>query len=63
LPQGQPEKNLHVVRSMIALMEKEGFGYFSNHYECEAVLSKAKYLLIYCQIYSGLLAAALKEGA
>jgi succinate dehydrogenase / fumarate reductase, iron-sulfur subunit len=36
LPQGQPEKQQRVL-SMVARMEKEGFGDCSNYAECEAV--------------------------
>lgn len=36
LPQGQPERNARV-RSMLAQMDAEGFGFCSNHRECEAV--------------------------
>ncbi|MBI4556426.1 MAG: succinate dehydrogenase/fumarate reductase iron-sulfur subunit [Candidatus Hydrogenedentes bacterium] len=40
LPQGRPEKERRV-RSMVAQMDKEGFGNCSNHYECEAACPKA----------------------
>lgn len=40
LPQGQPEKHRRVL-SMVAQMDKEGFGNCSNHYECEAACPKA----------------------
>ena len=36
LPQGQVERNARV-RMMLAQMDAEGFGYCSNHRECEAV--------------------------
>jgi succinate dehydrogenase / fumarate reductase iron-sulfur subunit len=36
LPQGQPERQRRVL-SMVAQMDKEGFGNCSNYYECEAV--------------------------
>lgn len=36
LPQGQPEKSRRVL-SMVAQMDREGFGGCSNYYECEAV--------------------------
>ena len=36
LPQGKAEANRRV-RSMVAQMDKEGFGNCSNFYECEAV--------------------------
>jgi succinate dehydrogenase / fumarate reductase, iron-sulfur subunit len=39
LPQGQPER-LSRARSMIAQMDKEGFGNCSNYYECEAACPK-----------------------
>ena len=39
LPQGQPERNARV-QSMLAQMEAEGFGFCSNHRECEAVCPK-----------------------
>jgi len=39
LPQGQPERDLRVVR-MIEAMDREGFGNCSNHFECEAVCPK-----------------------
>ncbi len=40
LPQGQPEKSRRVL-SMVAQMDKEGFGSCSNYYECEAVCPAA----------------------
>ena len=39
LPQGQVERKRRV-QSMVARMDKEGFGYCSNHYECEAACPK-----------------------
>lgn len=39
LPQGQPERESRV-QTMLAQMEKEGFGFCSNHGECEAVCPK-----------------------
>ena len=39
LPQGQPERNRRTT-SMIAAMQKEGFGNCTNEYECEAVCPK-----------------------
>lgn len=39
LPQGQPEHNARV-RMMLAQMDAEGFGYCSNHRECEAACPK-----------------------
>lgn len=36
LPQGQPERTKRAL-SMVAQMDKEGFGNCSNYYECEAV--------------------------
>lgn len=39
LPQGQVEKESRV-RSMVAQMDKEGFGNCSNQYECQAVCPK-----------------------
>jgi succinate dehydrogenase / fumarate reductase iron-sulfur subunit len=39
LPQGQPERNARA-RSMLAQMDAEGFGFCSNHRECEAVCPK-----------------------
>ncbi|MEO6785088.1 MAG: succinate dehydrogenase/fumarate reductase iron-sulfur subunit [Chthoniobacteraceae bacterium] len=36
LPQGQPERQRRVL-SMVAQMDREGFGNCSNYYECEAV--------------------------
>ena len=36
LPQGQPERKQRAL-SMVAQMDKEGFGNCSNYYECEAV--------------------------
>lgn len=39
LPQGQVERNARV-RMMLAQMDAEGFGYCSNHRECEAVCPK-----------------------
>lgn len=39
LPQGQPERNARV-RMMLAQMDAEGFGYCSNHRECEAACPK-----------------------
>jgi succinate dehydrogenase / fumarate reductase iron-sulfur subunit len=39
LPQGQPERNRRV-RTMLAQMDTEGFGFCSNHRECEAVCPK-----------------------
>jgi succinate dehydrogenase / fumarate reductase iron-sulfur subunit len=62
LPQGQPEKFARV-RSMIAQMEKEGFGYCSNHYECEAVCPKQISVQFIAKFNRDYLAAALKEGA
>jgi succinate dehydrogenase / fumarate reductase iron-sulfur subunit len=40
LPQGQPERKIRV-KSMVAQMDKEGFGSCSNHYECEAACPKS----------------------
>lgn len=39
LPQGQPERNDRV-RMMLAQMDAEGFGFCSNHRECEVVCPK-----------------------
>jgi succinate dehydrogenase / fumarate reductase iron-sulfur subunit len=39
LPQGQPERKQRV-RDMINQMDKEGFGYCTNHYECQAACPK-----------------------
>lgn len=39
MPQGQPERNARV-RMMLAQMDAEGFGYCSNHRECEAACPK-----------------------
>jgi succinate dehydrogenase / fumarate reductase iron-sulfur subunit len=39
LPQGQPERERRVL-SMVAQMDREGFGGCSNHRECEAVCPK-----------------------
>ena len=39
LPQGQPERNART-RMMLAQMDVEGFGFCSNHRECEAVCPK-----------------------
>lgn len=39
LPQGRVERNARV-RMMLAQMDAEGFGYCSNHRECEAVCPK-----------------------
>jgi len=39
LPQGQVERNARV-QMMLAQMDAEGFGYCSNHRECEAVCPK-----------------------
>jgi len=39
LPQGQVERNARV-HMMLAQMDAEGFGYCSNHRECEAVCPK-----------------------
>jgi succinate dehydrogenase / fumarate reductase iron-sulfur subunit len=39
LPQGQAERSNRAL-SMIETMEREGFGYCSNHAECEAVCPK-----------------------
>lgn len=39
LPQGQVERNARV-RMMLAQMDAEGFGFCSNHRECEAVCPK-----------------------
>lgn len=62
LPQGQSEK-LSRVRSMIAQMEKEGFGYCSNHYECEAVCPKEISVRFIAKFNRDYLAASIKEGA
>jgi succinate dehydrogenase / fumarate reductase iron-sulfur subunit len=40
LPQGQPER-LERALVMVEAMEREGFGYCSNHRECEVVCPKA----------------------
>ena len=39
LPQGQPERNART-KMMLAQMDAEGFGFCSNHRECEAVCPK-----------------------
>jgi len=39
LPQGQPERNART-SMMLAQMDAEGFGFCSNHRECEAVCPK-----------------------
>lgn len=39
MPQGQPERNARA-RMMLAQMDSEGFGFCSNHRECEAVCPK-----------------------
>jgi succinate dehydrogenase / fumarate reductase iron-sulfur subunit len=39
LPQGQPERSVRV-RTMLAQMEAEGFGFCGNHRECEATCPK-----------------------
>jgi succinate dehydrogenase / fumarate reductase iron-sulfur subunit len=40
LPQGQPERQARAL-AMVETMEREGFGYCSNHAECQAVCPKA----------------------
>jgi succinate dehydrogenase / fumarate reductase iron-sulfur subunit len=39
LPQGQPERSARV-RSLVAQMDREGFGHCTNHFECEAACPK-----------------------
>jgi succinate dehydrogenase / fumarate reductase iron-sulfur subunit len=39
LPQGQPERDMRV-RTMLAQMDTEGFGFCGNHRECEVVCPK-----------------------
>ncbi len=39
LPQGQPERSARAL-GMVEAMEREGFGYCSNHAECQAVCPK-----------------------
>jgi succinate dehydrogenase / fumarate reductase, iron-sulfur subunit len=36
LPQGQPERKSRA-RNMVRMMDEQGFGNCTNHYECEAV--------------------------
>ena len=40
LPQGKPERGNRAI-SMIEAMDHQGFGYCSNHAECEAVCPKS----------------------
>jgi succinate dehydrogenase / fumarate reductase iron-sulfur subunit len=39
LPQGQPER-LHRTHALVSMMDAEGFGNCTNHYECEAACPK-----------------------
>ncbi len=39
LPQGQPERHIRV-QKMIEQMDREGFGYCTNHAECESACPK-----------------------
>lgn len=40
LPQGQPERKARVMK-MVEIMDNEGFGACTNHYECEAACPKS----------------------
>jgi len=60
LPQGQPERYQRV-RRMVAAMEKEGFGYCTNHFECEAACPKEISVDFIARLNRDLMASTLKQ--
>ncbi|MCA9670016.1 MAG: succinate dehydrogenase/fumarate reductase iron-sulfur subunit [Myxococcales bacterium] len=60
LPQGQPERFTRV-KKMVAQMEKEGFGYCTNHKECEAVCPKEISVQFITQLNRDLLRASVRR--
>jgi len=58
LPQGQPERASRV-KSMVAQMEREGFGNCTNHKECEAVCPKEISIEFIARMNRDLLKASL----
>ena len=59
LPQGQPE-HLSRTRTMVAQMDKEGFGSCTNTYECQAACPKDVSVGFIAELNRGYLAAACK---
>lgn len=59
LPQGQPERYQRV-RSMVAAMDREGFGSCTNHRECEAACPKQISIACIARLNRDLLASALR---
>ena len=62
LPQGQPER-FRRARDMVEQMDKEGFGYCTNHGACEAACPKAISLDHIAQLNRDYLRAAMGKGA
>ena len=61
LPQGQPERNMRVIR-MVEQMDAEGFGGCTNIGECSAVCPKEISMDFIAQMNRDLLKAALFAG-
>jgi succinate dehydrogenase / fumarate reductase, iron-sulfur subunit len=59
LPQGQPERNTRV-QNMVRQMDKEGFGFCSNHAACEAECPKEISIENIARLNREYLAASLK---
>jgi succinate dehydrogenase / fumarate reductase iron-sulfur subunit len=61
LPQGQPER-LERTLKMIRRMDAEGFGYCTNHEECEAVCPKGISVTFIARMNADYLRASVAEG-
>lgn len=61
LPQGQPERKERAL-SMVATMDKEGFGNCTNYKECEAVCPKSISIRNIARLNREYLMASLTEG-
>lgn len=59
LPQGQPERYQRV-RSMVAAMDREGFGGCTNHRECEAACPKRISIAFIARLNRDLMASAVR---
>ena len=60
LPQGQPERTKRAL-SMVAQMDKEGFGNCSNYYECEAVCPANIPATVIARLNREYIAASVKD--
>ena len=61
LPQGQPERTARAL-SMVAQMDKEGFGSCTNHFECMAACPKGISVDFIARLNSEFIAASATQG-